>query len=97
MRNPNNIMRHELIGLTCKIVDSQNKSQIGISGRIVDETMKMILIKKNKSTPIQGEKKSVQKKGTVFRVNLGRQKVDIDGNFIIARPEDRIKKKFKKW
>jgi len=100
MRNPNNILRHELIGLSCEIVLSQNKSQIGIRGRIIDETMKMIIIKENKSTTKasnQNSKKSVQKKGTIFRVNLGQQKLDIDGNFIIARPEDRIKKKFKKW
>lgn len=90
MRKPKNIMRHELIGLPCEVIASQNTSQIGIKGRIVDETMKMIIIK-------NGEKKSIQKKDSVFRIDFGQQKADINGNYIIARPEDRIKKKFKKW
>lgn len=90
MRNPKNILRHELIGLPCEVIVAQNASQIGIRGRIVDETMKMIMIR-------DGEKKSIQKNGSVFRVDLGKQKVDINGNNLVARPEDRIKKKFKKW
>jgi len=90
MRNPKNIMRHELIGLPCEVIASQNASQIGIKGKIVDETMKMIIIK-------NGEKKSIQKSGSVFRIDLEKQKVDINGNYMIARSEDRIKKKFKKW
>lgn len=90
MRNPKNILRHELIGLECEVVDSKNKSNVGIKGKIIDETMKTVVIR--------GEvDKVVQKKDTVFRVILDEQKVNIDGNFIIGRPEDRIKKKFKKW
>ncbi len=90
MRNAGNILRHELIGLDCKIVNSKNKSQISIEGRIVDETMKTIVI--------EGKaRKTVEKKGTTFRVKLGGKNVYIDGDFIVARPEDRIKKKIKKW
>ena len=90
MRNPKNILRHEFIGLACEVVESKNKHQTGLRGRIVDETLKTITIKDK-------ERKKIPKKDTVFRVQLGSQKVDIDGNYIIARPEDRIKKKFKKW
>ncbi len=89
MRNAENILRHELIGLECEVVTASNPSQVGIRGKIVDETMKTIVI--------GSERKAVEKKNTVFRVNLGGETVDIDGNFIIARPEDRIKKKIKKW
>jgi len=39
----------------------------------------------------------IQKKDTTFRVTVGNERVDIDGNFIGYRPEDRIKKKFSKW
>lgn len=88
MRNPGNILRHELIGLDCEIVKARNKSQIGLRGKIIDETMKTIVIQ---------NRKVVEKKGTIFRVMLGERKVDIDGNFIMMRPEDRIKKKIKKW
>lgn len=91
MRNASNILRHELIGLNCKIVGANNKSQIGIEGKIVDETMKTIVIMK------EGIKKTVEKKGTTFRIDVGGKKLDIDGNYLLARPEDRIKKKISKW
>ena len=91
MRTVKNILRHELIGLPCEIMKTSNKTQIGITGRIVDETLKVIEIK----TP-EG-KKIVAKKDTIFRVSIDDKKVDIDGNYIGYRPEDRIKKKYTKW
>ena len=90
MRTPKNILRHEIIGLRCEIIKSGNRDHVGLKGKIINETMKTVVIK-NK------EKKIIPKKDTVFRIHLNNQKVDIDGNYIIARPEDRIKKKFKKW
>ena len=87
MRNPGNILRHELIGLECKVVKSQNKAQEGINGKIVDETLKTLVI----------DGKTVQKKGSVFRVSVQGKNVDIEGDFIVARPEDRIKKSILKW
>jgi len=68
-------------------MSSQNKDQKGLHGHIEDETMKTVLV----------NGKLVQKKGTVFRVKLNGKNVDIDGDYIIARPEDRIKKNIKKW
>ncbi len=87
MRNPGNILRHELIGLDCRIIKSQNMSQEGIEGRILDETIKTLSV----------GGKTVQKRGSVFRVRLQGKNVDIDGDCIVARPEDRIKKKIIKW
>ena len=91
MRTIKNILRHEFVGLPCEIVKSSNPSQKGIKGRIIDETLKMITIKNGKG------KKNIAKKDTVFRMTLGENKIDIDGNYIILRPEDRIKKNFKRW
>jgi ribonuclease P protein subunit POP4 len=90
MRNPSNILKHELIGLFCEIVSSSNKSQIGLKGKIIDETMKTVVIQDE-------EERRIPKQNTVFRIELGGKKIDIDGNYLIARPEDRIKRKFKKW
>ena len=87
MRNAENILRHELIGLECEVLSASNPSQKGIRGKIVDETMKTVII----------GGKVVEKKGTTFRLKLGKEDVLVDGNFLIARPEDRIKKKIKKW
>ncbi|MBI4018199.1 MAG: ribonuclease P protein component 1 [Candidatus Aenigmarchaeota archaeon] len=91
MRTAKNILRHELIGLECEVVKAGNPQNVGIKGRIVDETLKTLVIKD------AGGSRRVAKPKSVFRVVLGAEKADIDGDYIVARPEDRIKKKFKKW
>jgi len=87
MRTAKNILRHELIGLQCEVVSSKNKSQAGIKGKVIDETLKTIVI----------EGKRVAKKDTTFRLILNDKKIDVNGNYLLARPEDRIKKKIQKW
>ncbi|MBI2579184.1 MAG: ribonuclease P protein subunit [Candidatus Aenigmarchaeota archaeon] len=91
MRNAKNILRHELIGLECEVVRARNPQNTGIKGRIVDETMKTLVLKK------ENETKRIVKSGSVFRIDVGNQKVDVEGSHLVARPEDRIKKKFRKW
>ncbi len=91
MRTPSNIIRHELIGLECVVSKASNKGHAGISGKIVDETLKTIIISH------KGTNKRIPKQGTVFRIMLDNKEVDVDGDYLIARPEDRIKKKFRKW
>jgi ribonuclease P protein subunit POP4 len=91
MRNVKNILRHELIGLDCEIVESKNMSQVGTSGKIIDETLKTILIQ------TKNDRKRIQKSDTTFRLKIDRQKADVKGSFLLSRPEDRIKKKIKKW
>ncbi len=90
MRNEKNILRHELMGLDCEVVDAKNKSLVGLKGRIVDETMKTLVLDVEK-------RKRAPKQGTRFRIMLGQKKLIIDGSLLGGRPEDRIKKKFKKW
>ena len=86
-----NILQHELIGLECSVVKSRNKDQIGLKGKIVDETLRTIAIETRKGV------KKILKDSCVFRVNLKAENVLIDGSHLMARPEDRIKKKAKKW
>ncbi len=88
-RSEKNILRHELIGLFCTITDAKNKSLVGKSGKIVDETMKTLVI--------GNQRKRIAKQDTVFKVQIGQKAVTIDGNLLVARPEDRIKKKYRKW
>jgi ribonuclease P protein subunit POP4 len=90
MRTPKNVLQHELIGLRCRIVGAKNTAHVGIAGKIRDETMKTLLIG-------NGEQKVVPKAGSTFRVRLDDTTVDIDGDAILARPEDRIKKLTKRW
>ena len=91
MRNAKNLVQHELIGLDCEIIESSNPSNIRLKGKLIDERMNIFLLR----TKI-GDKK-IQKKNTKIKFFLGDKEVTIDGNIIITRPEDRIKKKFKKW
>jgi ribonuclease P protein subunit POP4 len=88
---PKNLVRHELIGLKVKVVEAKNKTQRGIEGKVVNETLQTIKIE----TEI-GEK-TIPKKGSIFEFELKNKKVKIQGNVIIAKPEDRIRKRYKKW
>jgi ribonuclease P protein subunit POP4 len=87
-----NLIRHELIGLPVEVVGSTNNFQIGIKGKVVDETKNLLVIETG------DELKKIQKKGSefIFKIPSGK-KVKVDGRIIIARPEDRIKLKVKKW
>lgn len=91
MRTPRNILMHELIGLECEITSATNASQSGATGKIIDETMKNIVLETS------GIRKTIPKKGTMMKVALAAGRTEIDCNAIIARPEDRIKKRFRKW
>jgi len=95
MRNAKNLIQHELIGLQCEVVKAKNRSLEGIGGNVLDETMKTIVVETKTG------RKAVMKKDAVFRFSLpvsdGHVKVDVDGDFIIARPEDRIKKRMRRW
>ena len=91
MRTPRNILQHELIGLRCRVMEASNQSQVGLEGKIVDETMQTLVIQSHE------ERKRVGKKGSVFRLRLDKQTVDVDGDTILVRPEDRIKIMMKRW
>lgn len=79
MRTAENIIQHELIGL---------RAQTGkLAGKVVWETRNTIKLETEK-----GEK-TIGKKGNVFAFSLGNKKVEVDGNLLVGRPEDRIKKK----
>jgi len=92
MITPENLVRHELIGLDVEKVDSTNKVDVGIKGKVVDESYNTIKVEAD-----SGEKSFI-KKNVIFLFTLpdGKQ-VKVNGEIIISRPEDRIKKKFKKW
>ena len=82
----NNVIKHELIGLNAEVIKSKNKSNIGIKGKIVNETHHTIDIETT-----DGDKK-LFKKNITFRVKLpSKHLVEIDGEVIEAKPWDRIR------
>ena len=85
-----NVLKHELIGLEARVVNSSDKNLIGTYGTIIDETKDMLVIDQ------VGKPRIVQKKNSVFKLTLpSGEDIDVDGAKLVARPEDRIKKRVK--
>jgi ribonuclease P protein subunit POP4 len=89
---PQNLARHELIGLKVNVSESSDPTQEGLKGTVIDETYNTLRIEAG------GKEKVVPKKDAVFIFTLpGKAKVQVDGSLLVSRPEDRIKKKFARW
>lgn len=91
MITPSNILKHELVGLSVIVISSSNVSQKGIEGEVGNETMNTLDVKTAKGVKI------IQKKGAVFRFQLSTSKVEVNGDELLSRPEDRIKKRVRRW
>jgi len=89
---PRNVIRHELIGLKARVVKADDPTIVGFRGMIVDETRNTIILLGRK------RRCKVAKGIAKFRLTLpdGRL-VDVDGSRLIARSEDRLKIRVKKW
>ncbi|MCQ2976535.1 MAG: ribonuclease P protein component 1 [archaeon] len=97
MISSKNIFYHELIGLEIKIVDSSDSYLIGLTGIIIDETKKTFLIQTNSNLNGKSTEKLIQKDVSVFQFKVPSGTiVEIDGKILLNRPEDRIKKRYKK-
>jgi len=85
------IINGEFIGTEGKIAESSHSGYIGISGKIVDES-------KNTFTFLQGGKmKRVIKEAAVFHFRFcDGSIVEIAGNLLVGRSEDRLKKSIKR-
>ena len=86
-----NVSGHELIGLDAKVQQSTDPNKKAVKGRIVDETRNTLLLETAK-----GEKK-LPKKEVTLTLSIGKEKVDVEGKGIIARPEDRVKLYWRKY
>jgi ribonuclease P protein subunit POP4 len=89
---PENILRHELIGLRLKIMQTRNRSIRGISGVVIDESKNMLTLSK-------GERKLlIPKTAGTFRFKLSNGcLVDVDGTRLVGRPESRLKTRIRRW
>lgn len=93
MIKPEDLVRHEIIGLEVKVAESTNKDAVGLGGKIVDETRQTIKIK-----TAEGKEKILAKDQCIFTFCLPQGVcMRVDGSLLVSRPEDRIKKKYKKW
>jgi len=80
------VAKHELIGLRIKVIDSRNKGNIGIKGTIIDETKNTLIIETT-----EGKRKTIFKNNIVIETEINNKKIQIKGQSILGRPQDRIK------
>ncbi len=88
--SPENIVRHELIGLKVTVSDSSNPCLAGISGCVVDETRNTFLLE-----TVRGIKR-VTKANTSLIFDLPNGRVKITGSILISQPENRISKRIQR-
>lgn len=74
------LLREEFIGLNIKVTNT------GIKGKIIDETKNSFIIETN------GKRRRVLKKNNIIEFNFNNEKIMVNGNKLLARSEDRIKK-----
>jgi len=85
------VVQGEFIGLKAKVVKSSNPNYVGIAGTVVDETRNTLVIRH------KNEDKVIVKEAAIFQFTLtDGTVVEIEGNVILGRPEDRVKKRFKR-
>jgi ribonuclease P protein subunit POP4 len=83
-----NIMRHELIGLEARVMNSSDHTLLSTSGKVVDETRNMLVID-------DGEKvRKISKYNSIFLITLpDGEKATVDGKKLVGRPEERVRRK----
>ncbi len=80
-----NLRKHELIGLQVEVVQATDPGQLHVTGRVVDETRNLLVIEAD------GREKRIPKQGARFRFQI-QGGIEVEGDEIRFRPEDRIKK-----
>lgn len=80
-----NLRKHELIGLKVEVLRASDPSQVHVTGQVVDETRNLLVIAAG------GGEKRIPKQGARFRFDV-QGGIEVEGNEIRYRPEDRVKK-----
>ena len=83
--NKKRLAKSELIGLDVKIIESENRFNKGIKGKIIDETKNMFIIKTKETI------KKIIKSQCVFEFK--EKNMQINGKSLSTRPEERIKQR----
>ena len=89
---PENILRHELIGLNATVARSSNRFLTGKHGRIIDETRNNLRLSTKRGIVV------IPKDIAVFRLDLPDGSiVEVQGARLVGRPENRMKTRTRKW
>ncbi len=85
MITPQNVLRHELIGLDVLVSGATNPLHRGLSGCIIDETKNLLIIETQKGI------KRIPKMHSRFQLHLPcSELVEINGSVMVLAPEKRI-------
>ena len=87
--NNKNIVLHELIGFDAEVIDCRDSSQIGIKGRVINETKNLLYLRHDSNI------KRVVKKICKFRFECGTESFIVNGIEISFRPHERTEKALK--
>lgn len=95
-----NLHRHELIGLTVEIIDATDQQLIGLHGEVVNETKRTLTIEVSRTGSSElpsAQRVTILKKDCLFRFTLpSGELVDLSGELINEKSEDRLKKIIRK-
>ncbi|HXY87906.1 MAG TPA: ribonuclease P protein component 1 [Candidatus Acidoferrales bacterium] len=84
---PQNILHHELIGLRVLVIDNANPFNVGLSATVVDESKNTFTIESD-----SGEKMIPKEHGIFEFILPDGQHTILNGDLLVARPEDRVVK-----
>lgn len=85
---PEHIIAFEWIGLDINVVSSPNKDELGIKGKVVDETLNTFVL----DTGSEDNLKTISKCGRTFNIKFIEKDMIVSGDYLRYRPEERIKK-----
>lgn len=86
-----NILRHELLGLRVRVIPKKGK--IVHEGEVVGETRNMIKVLRD-----DGKMVTAPKSVHLFEFELpSGEKVLVEGSMLIGRPEERLKRRYRRW
>ncbi len=83
--NPHNLIYSDLVGLRVRVAASTDPTQVGVTGMVVDETARTLVISAG------GRDKVIPKVSSSFAFSLQRE-VLVDGSSIAFSPEERLKR-----
>jgi ribonuclease P protein subunit POP4 len=91
MKVTSDVIREEFIGTTAAVASSPHAGYLGIHGEVLGETKNTFTIQQD------GKAKSIVKDQAVFKFQFSDGTVvEIDGNLLVGKPEDRLKKTVKR-
>ena len=83
---PENVVRHELVGLHVAVEDAANRDLIGVAGRVVRETHNTLVLEEDRT----GRRRQVPKRHTTFVIELDDgTRVRVSGDRLVAPPARR--------